>query len=204
MTIRGVGTIFGDKQSGEVDSIGADLYLELLYRQLEKIEKLRLNPIPSHKVRTPNFSNIPELSVNYLVTPEARKVAGKMLTRARNSVEFDRLTESLETCFGEADTKSMRAINFHRMRTLAGELGVFKIEFHVDSGLIEFAMNASLEVKEMLVENLDDVYKRDLSVTSTGLKVLALANVGPEVSMTQAVNALRRISDALPSFIKFM
>ena len=83
-------------------------------------------------------------------------------------------------------------------------LGVFKIEFHVDSGLIEFAMNASLEVKEMLVENLDDVYKRDLSVTSTGLKVLALANVGPEVSMTQAVNALRRISDALPSFIKFM
>ena len=204
MTIRGVGTIFGDKQSGEVDSIGADLYLELLYRQLEKIEKLRLNPIPSHKVRTPNFPDIPELSVNYLVTPEARKVADKMLTRARNSIEIDRLTESLETCFGEADTKSMRAINFHRMRTLAGELGVFKIEFYVDSGLIEFAMNASLEVKEMLVDNLDDVYKRDLSVTSTGLEVLALANVGPEVSMTQAVNALRRISDALPSFIKFM
>ena len=41
MAIRGVGTIFGDKQSGEVDSIGADLYLELLYNQLEKIEKLR-------------------------------------------------------------------------------------------------------------------------------------------------------------------
>ena len=39
MAIRGVGTIFGDKQSGEVDSIGADLYLELLYNQLEKIEK---------------------------------------------------------------------------------------------------------------------------------------------------------------------
>jgi hypothetical protein len=44
VAIRGVGTIFGDKQSGEVDLIGADLYLELLYNQLERIEKLRLNP----------------------------------------------------------------------------------------------------------------------------------------------------------------
>jgi transcription-repair coupling factor len=205
MAIRGVGTIFGDKQSGEVDNIGADLYLELLFRQLEKIEKLRLNPIPSHEIRTPNFSQIPELSVDYLVTQEAREVAGNMLARARNSIEIDQLVDALHICFGEAaDTKSISAINFHRMRTLAGELGVFQINFDVDSGLIDFAMDASLEVKELLVDNLDDVYKSDLSVTSTGLRVLALAKVAPEVSVAQSVNALRRILDALPSFVKFL
>jgi hypothetical protein len=65
-------------------------------------------------------------------------------------------------------------------------------------------MDASLEVKELLVDNLDDVYKSDLSVTSTGLRVLALAKVAPEVSVAQSVNALRRILDALPSFVKFL
>ena len=43
MAIRGVGTLFGEKQSGEMDSIGADLYLEFLYEQLEKIEQVGLN-----------------------------------------------------------------------------------------------------------------------------------------------------------------
>ena len=37
MAIRGVGTLFGEKQSGEMDSIGADLY-QNFYEQLEKIE----------------------------------------------------------------------------------------------------------------------------------------------------------------------
>ena len=81
---------------------------------------------------------------------------------------------------------------------------IFQINFDVDSGLIDFAMDASLEVKELLVDNLDDVYKSDLSVTSTGLRVLALAKVAPEVSVAQSVNALRRILDALPSFVKFL
>ena len=43
MSIRGVGTMFGDKQSGDVDSVGADLYLELLYKQLQRIDNLRIN-----------------------------------------------------------------------------------------------------------------------------------------------------------------
>ena len=58
MAVRGVGTIFGDKQSGGVDTIGADLYLELLYNQLEKIEKLRINPISPKEVQTPDWSEV--------------------------------------------------------------------------------------------------------------------------------------------------
>ena len=82
MAIRGVGTIFGDKQSGEVDSIGADLYLELLYNQLEKIEKLRLNPVAPQDVRTPDWSSPPMLGGEYVATADARAIANESLSNA--------------------------------------------------------------------------------------------------------------------------
>ena len=78
MAIRGVGTLFGEKQSGEVDSIGADLYLEFLYEQLEKIEKLNLNPIPPWKVKVPAFPTIPKLSQEYVASDKAQAIINKI------------------------------------------------------------------------------------------------------------------------------
>jgi hypothetical protein len=41
-------------------------------------------------------------------------------------------------------------------------------------------------------------------VTPGGIRVVALAGASIDVTLAQAVNALRRISDSLPSFIKFL
>lgn len=37
MAIRGIGSIFGEKQSGDVAKIGVDLYLEMLFEGLAKV-----------------------------------------------------------------------------------------------------------------------------------------------------------------------
>ena len=90
------------------------------------------------------------------------------------------------------------------MRVLAGELGVTRITMDSDSGTVLFEVDADLEVKEMLVDNLDDIYRKDLTVVDEGIRMVSLAGAGPEVTLAQAVNALRRINEALPSFIKFL
>ena len=205
MAIRGVGTIFGDKQSGEVDSIGADLYLELLYNQLEKIEKLRLNPVAPQDVRTPDWTSTPMLGGEYVATGDARVVANESLANARTSGEMEKVLESLTACFGEArDARTVTTINFHRMRVLAGELGVTRVTMDSDSGTVLFEVDADVEVREMLVDNLDDIYRKDLTVVDEGIRMVSLAGAGPEVTLAQAVNALRRVNEALPSFIKFL
>jgi transcription-repair coupling factor (superfamily II helicase) len=205
MAIRGVGTIFGDKQSGEVDSIGADLYLELLYNQLEKIEKLRLNPVAPQDVRTPDWSSPPMLGGEYVATADARAIANESLSNARTVSEIEKVLESLTACFGEArDARTVSTINFHRMRVLAGELGVTRVSMDSDSGVVLFTVDADVEVKEMLVDNLDDIYRKDLTVVDEGIRMVSLAGAGVEVTLAQAVNALRRVNEALPSFIKFL
>ena len=72
-----------------------------------------------------------------------------------------------------------------------------------DSGTVLFEVDADVEVREMLVDNLDDIYRKDLTVVDEGMPHgLARRGAGPEVTLAQAVN-LRRVNEALPSFIKF-
>ena len=204
MAIRGVGTIFGDKQSGEVDSVGADLYLELLYSQLKKIEKLKIKPLQPKDVKIINFAEEPTLNFTYLATPEARKLAHDSLAGARTLTEVDRVFSSLIACFGEADTHSLMVFNYHRLRALAGELGVKDITISEQTGVIDFTMDADLEVKEMLIDNLDRAQRNDIKVTQIGIRYVGLAGVQMDVALAQAVNALKRISENLPSFTKFL
>ena len=205
MAIRGVGTIFGDKQSGEVDSIGADLYLELLYNQLEKIEKLRLSPIAPQSVQTPDWEQTPALGGVYVATSAARVVANESLVNARTNAEMEKVIESLTKCFGEPSDRSTEStIMYHRMRVLAGEIGVTRITMDCEAGVVLFEVNANIEVKEMLVDNLDAMYKRDLSVVDQGIRLVSLAGASQEVLLSHALSALRRINDALPSFIRFL
>lgn len=37
MAIRGIGSVFGEKQSGDVGKVGVDLYLEMLFEGLKKV-----------------------------------------------------------------------------------------------------------------------------------------------------------------------
>ena len=123
----------------------------------------------------------------------------------RTNSEIEKVLESLTACFGEArDARTVSTINFHRMRVLAGELGVTRVSMDSDSGTVLFEVDADVEVKEMLVDNLDDIYRKDLTVVDEGIRMVSLAGAGPEVTLAQAANALRRVNEALPSFIKFL
>ena len=145
------------------------------------------------------------LGGEYVATGDARVVANESLANARSIGEMEKVLESLTACFGEArDARTVTTINFHRMRVLAGELGVTRVTMDSDSGTVLFEVDADVEVREMLVDNLDDIYRKDLTVVDEGIRMVSLAGAGPEVTLAQAVNALRRVNEALPSFIKFL
>ena len=42
MAIRGIGNIFGEKQSGHLDNIGSDYFVKLLTEQLQLIEEAKI------------------------------------------------------------------------------------------------------------------------------------------------------------------
>lgn len=204
MAIRGVGTIFGEKQSGQVDNIGADLYMEFLYNQLEQIEKLKLNPMKPQNVVTPDFTELSPISDSYVITADVRNLAENSLNASRSISEVESAISSLEACFGVPDKVTSAAFNFFRLRALAGELGVTHIVLDARAGVLDFVVNADLEVIEMLVENLDEVYRKDFKVTKTGFRCVSLGGAPKDVAVAQAICTLRRVAESLPSFLKYL
>ena len=205
MAIRGVGTIFGDKQSGEVDSIGADLYLELLYNQLEKIEKLRLNPSRRRRVRTPGWTSTPMLGGEYVATGDARVVANESLANARSIGEMEKVLESLTRVSAKRATRrgDPRSTST-ACACLPSELGVTRVTMDSDSGTVLFEVDADVEVREMLVDNLDDIYRKDLTVVDEGIRMVSLAGAWAEVRRSRKPSTRCAESTSAASFIKFL
>ncbi|XP_057997348.1 ATP-dependent DNA helicase At3g02060, chloroplastic isoform X2 [Hevea brasiliensis] len=51
MGIRGFGTIFGEQQTGDVGNVGIDLFFEMLFESLSKVEEHRVISVPYQSVQ---------------------------------------------------------------------------------------------------------------------------------------------------------
>ncbi|XP_048570674.1 ATP-dependent DNA helicase At3g02060, chloroplastic isoform X4 [Triticum urartu] len=51
MGIRGIGSMFGEQQSGDVANVGIDLFFDMLFDSLSKVDQFRLKPIPYKDVQ---------------------------------------------------------------------------------------------------------------------------------------------------------
>jgi hypothetical protein len=61
---------------------------------------------------------------------------------ARSNAEVDKVLSSLVKCFGDADARSLMAVNYQRLRTLGGELGVTRVKIDEEAGVVDFDVDA--------------------------------------------------------------
>lgn len=87
---RGAGSLFGSEQSGHIESLGEDLYFEILNEELKDQTKVFVEP----EIRLPFATGIPE---SYISEPRLRLVYYKNLSSAgaeeRQAIYFELLEE---------------------------------------------------------------------------------------------------------------
>lgn len=237
MSIRGVGTLFGEKQSGEVDSVGADLYLELLYSQLQRVEMMRLKAcLPGevkiiHKTLVSDDKN-PEIeddtmlvttevrestddlsiSPTYIATDTARKTAENIVFKAKTAREFSVASHCLLKHFGEVtDSFTSCALLEREIAYAAAELGIKEVVAVSSSvkkrgGYVDCIIDLPTEVKEMLVTGMDERFQGDVLTTDEGIRILGHKKDSESKAdiLLLAVMSLRRISEGVPAFVKYL
>ena len=237
MSIRGVGTLFGEKQSGEVDSVGADLYLELLYSQLQRVEMMRLKAcLPGevkiiHKTLVSDYKN-PEIeddtmlvttevrestddlsiSPTYIATDTARKTAENIVFKAKTAREFSVASHCLLKHFGEVtDSFTSCALLEREIAYAAAELGIKEVVAVSSSvkkrgGYVDCIIDLPTEVKEMLVTGMDERFQGDVLTTDEGIRILGQKKDSESKAdiLLLAVMSLRRISEGVPAFVKYL
>ena len=105
--------------------------------------------------------------------------------------------------FGEPDEFSLSCVFAREMRILAGDLGIQGILLDSPTApIIDLITDASIMVKELLVEGISDAY--DVEIIDTGIRLKTMTDMTMHGKVMYTVKILRQITGSIPSFVKYL
>ena len=181
LEIRGAGEILGDSQSGEMQEIGFNLYVEMLNSAVRALKLGKVWDVGAPLDFTTEINlHVPALLPNdYCGDVHERLVLYKRLASCQSLDELGELQEEMIDRFGLPTTPVKALIESHRLRLLAKDVGVAKIDASLDAIQIHFIPNPPIDAARIIqliqrnrhyklagpdklkvIENLPDLDKR--------------------------------------------
>lgn len=147
LEIRGAGELLGDGQSGQIQSVGFSLYMEMLERAVKAIqngEQPNLEqPLDSGtevNLRIPAL--IPE---DYLPDVHSRLMLYKRIASAQDETELKELQVEMIDRFGLLPEQTKNLLRQTSLKLKAEQLGIKKVDASQRSGRLEFNANTPVE-----------------------------------------------------------
>ena len=165
LEIRGAGELLGDEQSGQIESIGFALYMELLESAVNALKDGRepsLDELTQQQVeidlRLPAL--LPE---DYLGDVNMRLSFYKRIAGVSHKHQLDELKVELIDRFGLLPEAAKNLMRIAELRLAAKALKITKIDVTLQGGFIEFAVNADLDPMKFitLIQQQPTVFKFD-------------------------------------------
>lgn len=182
LSIRGAGDLLGKQQHGFIDSVGYDLYTQMLKEAVAK----KQGEVPAEEQPTTDA----ELVLGVLaflpddyVSDNAQKVAlYQQIRQARTDEDFDRVEDDLTDRFGELPDEAARLILVSRLKTVADQAQVTQIRRQKDKVTIRFneAMTKQLAGEPIFAALKDVPYKAVVDGKSAQLAVILTVDLKQE------------------------
>lgn len=141
LEIRGAGELLGEDQSGQMETIGFSLYMELLENA---VDALKAGREPSLEDLTNQQTDV-ELRMPALLPDDfipdvnTRLSLYKRIASARRDNELDEIKVELIDRFGLLPDPARNLLDIASLRQQAQKLGIRKIEANEKGGMMEFA-----------------------------------------------------------------
>lgn len=141
LEIRGAGELLGEDQSGQMETIGFSLYMELLENA---VDALKAGREPSLEDLTNQQTDV-ELRMPALLPDDfipdvnTRLSLYKRIASARRDNELDEIKVELIDRFGLLPDPARNLLDIASIRQQAQKLGIRKIEANEKGGMMEFA-----------------------------------------------------------------
>ncbi len=148
LELRGAGNILGDEQSGHINSVGYELYMDLLNEALseakgEAFEDIELDP--EINLRIPAM--IPD---NYIPDIRIRLSYYKALAEIQSNEDLDRIEEELRDQFGPIPEPTLNLMGLMLIRRQCKDLGVRDISAGVKSISLIFTEKTKLKPETVI------------------------------------------------------
>jgi transcription-repair coupling factor (superfamily II helicase) len=147
LEIRGAGELLGEEQSGQIESIGFSLYMDMLDRAVRAIRAgktpdldAQLTPHQEVNLRVPAL--IPE---DYLPDVHSRLILYKRISSAETRDALDELKAEIIDRFGALPAATKTLFRITELRLAAAALGIARIDFGPTGGRVEFAADTRVD-----------------------------------------------------------
>jgi transcription-repair coupling factor (superfamily II helicase) len=152
LEIRGAGELLGDEQSGQIQEIGYNLYMELLERAVASLKSGKqpdldkpLDAGPEVELHLPAL--IPE---DYVPDVHLRLVLYKRIAGTASREELDELKVELIDRFGPLPPYTQSLFRATQIKLRAAELGMRKIDAGAVGGYIVFEEHNKIDAQRIL------------------------------------------------------
>ncbi|MGY2975988.1 transcription-repair coupling factor [Thermostichus sp. MS-CIW-37] len=175
MEIRGIGNLLGTQQSGQVNAVGFDLYLEMLQEAIREIRGQEIPQVEDTQIDLNVTAMIPQ---SYIPDEDQKMQAYRQLAAAGSRVELLQIAQEWQDRFGPLPKPTQELLRVMELKVLARALGFSRIKPAKEHVLLETPMEepAWNRLKEALPTHLQPrfVYQPG-KVTVRGLGMVPAA-----------------------------
>ncbi len=152
LEIRGAGELLGDEQSGQINEIGYNLYMELLERAVTALKSGKQADLDRPIDAGPEVElHLPALiPADYVPDVHLRLVLYKRIAGVESREELDDLKVELVDRFGPFTDPAKSLFRTRQIKLRAQELGIRKIDAGTNSGYFVFAEDNKINAKHLL------------------------------------------------------
>jgi len=162
MEIRGTGELLGEEQSGQIQTIGFSLYMEMLDRAVKAIRKGKVpDPTEDDSLVDVNLRIPALIPSDYLPDVHSRLVMYKRLANAESEEALRELQVEMIDRFGLLPEQTKNLIRVTQIKLKAQAIGIHKLEANARSGVMEFGSDTRVEPLTIvkMVQSAPHLYK---------------------------------------------
>jgi transcription-repair coupling factor (superfamily II helicase) len=125
LEIRGAGNLLGAEQSGHIEAVGFDMYMEMLEDAVAELKGQETGPRIETEIDLKVDAMVPE---SYVENPDIRLSIYRKISSAKDLPSMERLFTELKDRFGPLPEETARLIEIMELRSLARALLIAKIQ----------------------------------------------------------------------------
>ncbi|MDZ8186625.1 MAG: transcription-repair coupling factor [Nostoc sp. ChiSLP02] len=194
MEIRGVGNLLGAEQSGQMDAIGFDLYMEMLE---EAIREIRGQEIPQVEDTQIDLNLTAFIPADYITDLDQKMSAYRAVATAKSKGELKQIAAEWSDRYGTLPVPANQLLRVMELKQLAKKLGFSRIKpenkQHVvlETPMEEPAWN-------LLAANLPDNLKTRFVYSPGKVTVRGLGVFKADQQLQSLIDAFAKMQGAIP------
>jgi transcription-repair coupling factor (superfamily II helicase) len=147
MELRGAGNLLGSEQSGEIVSVGFDLYLRLLDEAVRRLENTDYQPEAEPLLELEYSGYIPD---KYIREPQEKMEVYKKIAGVQTKDDVDAVAAEMADRFGPLPDEASSLLALAEIRVLARKLAVASMKEHGGVVRVEFAKVSRVKIDNLL------------------------------------------------------